>query len=164
MSDNRTYSDSSVDYGDIIQLYDGEYTDISVSPSKLTITASVKDIVVGHSIVVADAVCTYTLYNPFVKIDSSFTTTALTITGTIGDNTPFLATNIFRKGYSFGVTEQVTHIKMNNIADTAIWEISNQVAGDMFYYEGNGIDKWKRIPKGTAGQKLTMVDNVPTWS
>jgi len=137
---------------------------VNVSPSTLTITASVQNVVISHGVQVDDAVCTFTLWNPSVNIDSSFTASTLTITGTIGGNTPFLATNILRKGYAFGVTEQITHTKLNNIADTAIWEISNQVAGDMFYYEGSGVDKWKRIPKGTAGQKLTIVDDVPAWN
>ena len=39
-------------------------------------------------------------------------------------------------------------------------DLPNQVAGDMFYYDGN---EWVRIPKGNEGQKLCLVNGVPTW-
>jgi hypothetical protein len=90
----------------------------------------------------------------------------LTLTTTLHDGTPFLITRIIRRDYTFGVTEQVTYTKLNNLVDTAIWEISNQVAGDMFTYDPTqpeGCD-WVRIPKGTAGQKLTIVDGKPQWA
>ena len=230
-TDNRTYSDSSVNYGDAIQLYNGEYTDISVSPSALALALSLKNVVIGHSIVVEGGALTLALWNPSIRIDSTvspdaqtltltlpepvirgdanvypiaqaltlalqnptyrqdstFTTTvleliatlndptvvwdstvspsALTLTATLHDGTPFLITRIIRKDYIFGITEQVTHTKLNNLVDTAIWEISNQVAGDMFYYEGTEPDPWKRIAKGTNGQVLTInASGVPRWA
>ena len=39
-------------------------------------------------------------------------------------------------------------------------QIENQSAGDMFYYDGS---EWIRIPKGLEGQKLCIVNGVPTW-
>jgi hypothetical protein len=103
-----------------------------------------------------------TLNDPTVVWDSSFTATALTLTTTLHDGTPFVITRIIRRDYTFGVTEQVTHTKLNNLMDTAIWEISNQIAGDMFYL--NSDEVWYRIPKGTVGQKMTMVDGIPAWA
>jgi hypothetical protein len=231
MSDNRTYNDTTVNYGDSVQLYNGEWTDISVSPSALALALSLKNVVIGHSIVVEGGALTLALHLPSVRLDSTYTTTAqtlttslkapvirgdanvypiaqaltlalqnptyrqdstftttvleliatlndptvvwdstvspsaLTLTATLKDGTPFLITRILRKGYTFGVTEQVTYTKLNNIADTAIWEISNQVAGDMFYYEGTDPDTWKRIPVGTNGQVLTInASGVPRWA
>lgn len=106
-----------------------------------------------------------TLNDPTVVWDSTVSPSALTLTATLKDGTPFLITRIIRRDYTFGVTEQVTHTKLNNLADTAIWEISNQVAGDMFYYEGTDPDTWKRIPVGTNGQVLTInASGVPRWA
>jgi hypothetical protein len=227
-TDYRTYGDSTVDYGSVSQVYDGAWTDVSVSPSALTLALTIHDVVCGHSIVVEGGALTLALWNPTIRIDSTvspsvqtltatlnaptirgdanvyplaqaltlalqdptyrgdstFTATALeliatlndpttawsssvspsalTLTATLHDGTPFLITNIIRKSYFFGVTEQVTHTKLNNLADTAIWEISNQVAGDMFYLNSDGV--WYRIPKGTSGQKLTMGATIPGWA
>ena len=39
-------------------------------------------------------------------------------------------------------------------------QLPNQSPGDMFYFDGN---QWVRIPKGNEGQKLTLINGVPTW-
>lgn len=104
------------------------------------------------------------LGTPVPVWSSSFSATALALAGTLVAPSTDLKTNIIRKSYTFGTTEQVTFTKINNFVDTAVWEISNQAAGDMFYYEGTAPDYWKRIAKGTAGQVLTIAGGIPTWA
>ncbi len=207
------------------------FTNSSITATAQALSLMVKDVVVGHSIVVDGAALTLTLWNPSIRIDSTVSPSAqnltltlpapvirgdanvspiaqaltlalqdptyrsdvnwtatvqeliatlndptvvwdstvspnaLTLTATLHDGTPFVITRIIRRAYTFGVTEQVTHTKLNNLVDTAIWEISNQVAGDLFYYEGTAPDKWKRIAKGTEGQVLTInASGVPRWA
>jgi len=138
---------------------------INVTPTTLNMTAMVNAVVIGHSVVVPGETLSFTLYNPSVHISSSVSPAKLTLTGTLEGGVPFLATRMIRRNYTFGVTEQVTHTKLNNLADTAIWEISNQVTGDMFYYEGTDPDPWKRIAPGTAGQVLTInASGQPRWA
>ena len=57
------------------------------------------------------------------------------------------------KGWTFANNDQVSSVKLHALVDLAEWLIQNQVTGDMVYF--NGTD-WIRIPKGTAGQVLTM--------
>jgi hypothetical protein len=136
-----------------------------IDVSTLALTANLKGVTYQSSISSDAGAINLSLFAPFIKIDSSVSPDTLQLTGTLKDGTPFLITRIIRKGYEFGAMEQVTHTKLNNIADTAIWEISNQVAGDMFYYEGTSPDKWKRIPVGTEGQVLTMnASGQPRWA
>jgi hypothetical protein len=39
-------------------------------------------------------------------------------------------------------------------------QLPDQSPGDMFYFNGN---QWVRIPKGNEGQRLTLINGVPTW-
>jgi len=135
---------------------------VNVTPSVLALVAAVKEVVVGHSVTVGEGALTLTLYNPTVTISSSVSPTVQTMAMVLEGGVPFLNTRIIRRNYTFGVTEQVTHTKLNNLVDTAIWEISNQETGDMFYFDGTN---WMRLPVGTEGQVLTMnASGQPRWA
>jgi hypothetical protein len=184
----KEYGDSTVEYGSALYPYNGECdvnitlsaltlnltlntptyrSDVSIPVTALTLTLSLKDwlTTISSSITSTAGALNLSLWAPTIQIDSTVSPATLTLTGTLIDGTPFLATRHIRRDYTFGITEQVTATKLNNLADTAIWEISNQVAGDLFYYEGTDPDPWKRIAKGTNGQVLTInASGVPRWA
>jgi hypothetical protein len=68
---------------------------------------------------------------------------------------------IFRKGYTFGVTEWCTAEKLTLLIEDAKWELNKEATGGIMYYTGT---RWETLPVGTDGQKLTMVDGLPKWS
>jgi hypothetical protein len=133
---------------------------VSYNPSVLALVAAVKDITYRSSVTVGDGALTLELFNPNIKIDSSYTTSTQTLALVLEGGAPFVETRIIRRTYTFGVTEQVTVTKLNNFVDTAVWEISNQTSGDLFYLDGT---TWTRLAKGTAGQMLTMGASFPEW-
>ena len=67
------------------------------------------------------------------------------------------------KGQTFQTRENITNTKLHNLVDLADWEITNQVAGDICYFDGTN---WVRLAKGTAGQVLTMNAGAtaPSWA
>lgn len=70
---------------------------------------------------------------------------------------------IISRGYTFGVTEQVTSRKLHDLVDLADWAITDQAAGDIIYYDGTD---WVRLPIGTAGQYLLVNtgETAPEWT
>lgn len=68
---------------------------------------------------------------------------------------------VISRGQTFQNRETITNTKLHNLIDLAGWDITNQATGDLAYFDGTD---WVRIPKGTAGQVLTMVDGVPAWA
>lgn len=83
-------------------------------------------------------------------------------------------------GYSFGATELVTSLKLNQAVNSAtVTTIANadvsataainitkiavtsQAAGDILYCNGTN---WVRLEKGTDGQVLTLASGVPSWA
>lgn len=68
---------------------------------------------------------------------------------------------IIGKGFEFQNREQVTNIKLHDLIDKATWTVTSQAIGDIARFDGTD---WVRIPAGTNGQVLTMVDGVPAWA
>jgi hypothetical protein len=129
------------------------------------LTLSLWSTTIGIGAEVTTQELTATLIDPTYTFDYAHTATALELTSTLKDGTPFLITRIIRKTYTFGVVEQVTETKLHNLIETAVWEISNQVAGDVLTYDATQPEgsRWIRLAKGTAGQILTMGATYPEW-
>jgi hypothetical protein len=100
------------------------------------------------------------LENPTTTFDFAQNVTVQSIAATLNGVTTGIITGILTRTYSFGVAEQVTATKLHNLIETSLFTISDQSAGDMFYYNGT---YWQRIPKGTAGQVLTWIASAPSW-
>jgi hypothetical protein len=162
---NAFDADVSVDALTLTLSFEGATyrSDVNWDATALALTLAVNDVIIRHSIIVDTGALTLALHMPTVRWSSSVSPTKLDLTAAVVSPTPSIVTRIIRKTYWFGSVEQVTASKLNNLVDTAVWEISNQAAGDMFYYEGTDPDVYKRIPAGSEGEVLTMSSGVPTW-